>query len=349
MSSPDSTVPGVASVRNFTGSFLLANLFAWGLFGVLVNQVYTYFRAFSKDPIKIKLLVYSIFVLQVTQIVLYTNDIWKAMAVNFGNFTAIEASKTIWLSICIFGSIVACAVQSFYAWRIHVLSDKWYPTVLIMVLSLLALGGSFAVGADIRQVVDLPKLANTAAWVRLGLWQGSTASCDVLIAACMIYYLKRRAPYEEEFTATTHIVNQIIRMTIETGSLTASIEIICLILSFVPRGSGYNMSPLYMLSSVYASTLLVVLNSRIKFTVASASTAWNEGPSTSHVPMDSLTTRPGSTKGNTIGSTRCEVSVEVSHDRPVSGASDEAWNKEQSEIPGSPFHSRSVASSQETV
>lgn len=87
------------------------------------------------------------------------------------------------------------------------------------------------------------------------------------------------------------------------------------------------MSPLYMLSSVYASTLLVVLNSRIKFTVASSSTTWNEGPSTSHVPMGSLTTRPGSTKGNTMASTRCEVSVEVSQDRPVSSVSNQGWKQ----------------------
>ena len=36
-------------------------------------------------------------------------------------------------------------------------------------LSFLALGSSFRVGADIRQVVELPRLANTAAWVRLGV------------------------------------------------------------------------------------------------------------------------------------------------------------------------------------
>lgn len=56
---------------------------------------------------KIKLLVYSIFIFQIVQIILYANDIWKAFVVNFGDFTAIESSKTIWLSICVFGSMGA--------------------------------------------------------------------------------------------------------------------------------------------------------------------------------------------------------------------------------------------------
>ena len=74
------------------------------------------------------------------------------------------------------------------------------------------------------------------------IWQAGSAAADVLIAVCMTYYvcdvpylidleirakvssqLKRRAPDREELGAsnTVHVVvNKIIRLTIETGSLT---------------------------------------------------------------------------------------------------------------------------------
>lgn len=58
----------------------------------------------------------------------------------------------------------------------------------------------------------------------------------------------------------------------------ASVAIISLVLSFVPPGSGFALCPLYVISSLYSCTLLVVLNSRIKFNkVASFSTTWKDG------------------------------------------------------------------------
>ncbi len=90
-------------------------------------------------------------------------------------------------------------------------------------------------------------------------------------------------------------MNRVIRLTIETGSLTgiwldilsmintyidaASVALITLILSFVPPRTGYNLCPLCIISGVYSCTLLVVLNSRIKFNVMSLSTTWKDSPS----------------------------------------------------------------------
>ena len=77
----------------------------------------------------------------------------------------------------------------------------------------------------------------------------------------------------------------------------ASVAIITLILSFVPPRSGYNLCPLCIISGVYSCTLLVVLNSRIKFKVVSLSTTWKDSPSqmptvtVEHIRQTNLTAR----------------------------------------------------------
>ena len=78
---------------------------------------------------------------------------------------------------------------------------------------------------------------------------------------------------------------------------TASVAIISLVLSFVPLGSGYNLCPLSVISGIYSCTLLAILNSRIKFKVASISTTWSDGPSEMRISVG----RIGRAESSTIG------------------------------------------------
>lgn len=111
--------------------------------------------------------------------------------------------------------------------------------------------------------------------------------------------LKRRAPDREELGAsnTVHnIVNKIIRITIETGSFTgmcwvsfyvtyctdndddaAAVNIVTLALNIISsKHTTYFQCTLATLTGIYATTFMVVLNSRIKFSVSSMSTTWKD-------------------------------------------------------------------------
>lgn len=109
-----------------------------------------YSQTFTEDPTKIKLVVYSTYILQAAQIILYTHDIWRSLAAGFGDFSAVITAKSAWFSICVLGGIgmlylhgihlhsdlkppfqVTFSVQSFYAWRISVISGKKFPSLLI--------------------------------------------------------------------------------------------------------------------------------------------------------------------------------------------------------------------------
>ena len=65
----------------------------------------------------------------------------------------------------------------------------------------------------------------------------------------------------------------------------ASVAIISLVLSFVPLGSGFNLCALAASTGLYSCTLLVMLNSRIRFKAASFSTTWQENLTEMHIPL----------------------------------------------------------------
>ncbi len=106
------------------------------------------------------------------------------------------------------------------------------------------------------------------------------------------HQLKARAPDGEQFVDTNKIVNRIVRLTIETGSLTgkppirvanihdpdsviASVTVITAILSAVSPHPF--PAALLIISNLYATTLLVALNNRINLRVESLRWAASDG------------------------------------------------------------------------
>lgn len=59
------------------------------------------------------------------------------------------------------------------------------------------------------------------------------------------------------------IVNRLVLMTIETGSLTAGVAIIALGLFAVPNVGTLSIGPLSIISKLYANSVLISLNNRV--------------------------------------------------------------------------------------
>ena len=82
-----------------------------------------YSQTFSEDPTKIKLVVYSTYILQTAQIILYTHDIWRSLAAGFGNFNAVATAKAAWFSICVLGGL---GMASFNGTFVHSSSNIFF-------------------------------------------------------------------------------------------------------------------------------------------------------------------------------------------------------------------------------
>ncbi|KDR71273.1 hypothetical protein GALMADRAFT_159495 [Galerina marginata CBS 339.88] len=243
-----------------TGPQFLGNLLNWGFLGVLSMQIYMYYLAFPNDRVSTKALVYMVYLLAVAHTFLLTASAFRTYVSEFGDFAALDEVDMTWGSDIPTGLITFLA-QAFYAYRIAVLSQKRYLSVLIMLLAFLSLAGCITAGVEAKIAVLYSRLVTKRTLITSGIWGGGSAACDVLIAASMTYYLKRRDP---GFGQTHVLLTRIIRLTIETGSATAAVAILSVILVFLPGHPNYYLTSVIVAGKMYAISMMASLNSRMK-------------------------------------------------------------------------------------
>jgi len=208
-----------------------------------------------------KLLVYGVLALEFTQTCLLCHTAFHSFAHGFGNMVALDEIGLIWLAVPIFSGIVAFIAQVFYAYRIRVLSRRWFAPAVIVLLAFVQLGGAIATGVESKKAKFTSKFLQRDSLITTGIWCGGSALCDIIIAAFMTYYLTRRDSY---WKPTQRIVNKLVRLIIETGTLTAAIAITNLILALLPGRPTYYQTTAGVLSKLYSNAMLTVFNSRMK-------------------------------------------------------------------------------------
>ncbi|KAF4613083.1 hypothetical protein D9613_011093 [Agrocybe pediades] len=250
-----------ADIGRAAGPLLLGYFFNWSLFGVLSMQVYMYFLAFPNDPDLNRLLVLGTYLFEATQTFLLTQTAFHSFADGFGNLTFLDQIGTIWFSVPIMSGIVAFVAQVFYAYRISILAQSKVMASFIMFLAFVQLGGAIATGVESKKAVLNSQFLGPKSYITTGIWNGGSAVCDAIIAICMTIYLKRR---DTGMKQTQILLKKIIRLTIETGSLTAVIAILNFALALLPNHPTYYMTTAGMLGKLYSNSMMAVFNSRMK-------------------------------------------------------------------------------------
>ncbi|KAJ7862929.1 hypothetical protein B0H14DRAFT_2290186, partial [Mycena olivaceomarginata] len=112
--------------------------------------------------------------------------------------------------------IVSTPIQLFAAWRISVLSRSFIFPGLITSISLLSFASGINMSVNVFRNPEYREFHSfkTAATV----WLASSAVCDVVIAVGMTHALYTR---KTGFGFVNGQINRIIRLSLETGALTA--------------------------------------------------------------------------------------------------------------------------------
>ncbi|KAJ7779856.1 hypothetical protein B0H16DRAFT_1878488 [Mycena metata] len=251
--------PGFVVVEQ-SGPQLLAFSMDWALFAVLTVQLYLYYQAFPNDMVFTKVLVYTVYCINLTQVIFVTIDAFNIFGYNFGDPSALipTAQKWLWFAGPIFWGIVACIVQSFYAFRLYRFSGSWIAPSVITFAALGMCGIGVFGGVSGQQ-----SSASVQAIIVIStpIYLVGTALIDIAIAGCMTYYLTKSDP---GFRRTHTLVTRLIRLSIETGAITALFAILILALFFGIPGKVYYVVPGNSISTVYSNTLFAVLNSRFQ-------------------------------------------------------------------------------------
>ncbi|KAJ7207259.1 hypothetical protein GGX14DRAFT_456735 [Mycena pura] len=254
-------LPPGFQIAELSGPLIIAYLVHWGLCGSLAIQLYLYYEAFPNDRLSTKCLVYGVYTVEIAQTILITHDAFSVFGYGFGNLSALTSMHFNWLTVPIMSGFVACVGQFFYAYRIYVLSNsKIIPTLIVAVSSASMVGGLIA-GAFGFIAGDMTRVNSRRISVVVGIWCGGCAVCDILIATCTTYYLAKGG---SGYRQTRVLISRLIRLTIETGSITAVVALANLVLYFAFPGKTYYIISALIAPKLYANTILAVLNARIQ-------------------------------------------------------------------------------------
>ncbi|KAH8088935.1 hypothetical protein BXZ70DRAFT_1042224 [Cristinia sonorae] len=251
------------------GPLLIAYLVHWSLFGILTGQSYIYYVAFPKDHWITKAIVSVSYFLEAAQFGFLTHDAYRVFGRGWGDIAELNNVGLLWFGASIMAGIVTTVCHHLYAWRIFALTgrQKYTVPIIISLLSFVQLGLGVRNG-----VVDFraQQLSNFMLPVDFDVllvagsaWITSTALCDIIITASMFYFLWE-AKKSSFSRPTTTVLTRLIKVTIETGFLSAFFTILELVLFVTERHSTLYSIFLGASSKLYSNTLLVVLNSRVR-------------------------------------------------------------------------------------
>ncbi|KAH9001868.1 hypothetical protein EDB86DRAFT_405902 [Lactarius hatsudake] len=149
------------NVAEITTPYLLGVLWNWTLYGVLVVQTYVYSYNFPGDRTLLKLLVYSVFLVETAQTALTGADLYDWFAPGFFDMGVYQSD----FDVPIIGSIVSLTVQLFFVHRIWLLSERssWFPCLIICLCSIVGAVAAFygGVHAYVHDNYEMASSVNT--------------------------------------------------------------------------------------------------------------------------------------------------------------------------------------------
>ncbi|KAJ7029845.1 hypothetical protein C8F04DRAFT_1187355 [Mycena alexandri] len=194
--------------------------------------------------------------------ILMTHDVFATFGYGFSDISALAELRFYALTIPIMGGLVSFIGQSFYAYRIYVISasGKLIPAFIIILSLTSSVGAFISAGFGYKGVLDFSgHPSDGLTQLKSEVWLAASALSDIVIAGSMTYYLSTA---ETAIRQTRVLLSKLIRLVIETGAITALATLLSLTLFYAFPNRSYDFVPGLIIPKLYANTILAVLNSR---------------------------------------------------------------------------------------
>ncbi|KAH8995474.1 hypothetical protein EDB92DRAFT_208393 [Lactarius akahatsu] len=256
MANSSSIPPDIVRV---TAPILFGPMINWALYGVLCVQTYVYSYNFPDDRRALKFLAYFIFLFETVQTALTGADVYYWFMVGFGDLNRLRNSNFSAIDSPTIDAFISLIIQGFFCYRIWTLNKRmWWLCLIIAILSV-----TQAVGAAWGGIKSATLGRYAVIKSALYLWLVTSAVVDILIAVAMTLLLRQVRRNEGRFS--NYVFPRVVRLTIETNSLTASVALVSLILYVAFPNEIYYTCPTGVIGKLYSNSLFVTLNNRIYF------------------------------------------------------------------------------------
>ncbi|KAF8808497.1 hypothetical protein BYT27DRAFT_7189007 [Phlegmacium glaucopus] len=245
------------SVELVFGPMLIGTYINMILYGILIVQMYHYYKTYKQDSKWIRYFILYLFVMETFNSICDIAMMFQPLIQEFGKPNALKFFPTMFAAEPIVIVCISTPIQLFFAWRIWVLTRNYVLAAIVVFFSLVSLGGGIwttVLLIHLKLFALKPKLH----WPAL-MWFISAVIADVLITSVLVYNLSKR---KTGFSGTDDAIEKIIRMTVQTGMLTAFCAIADVIFFLSLPHTALNFVWDIALAKLYANCLMSTLNAR---------------------------------------------------------------------------------------
>ncbi|KAJ3906115.1 hypothetical protein F5879DRAFT_678488 [Lentinula edodes] len=229
------------AVRSLFGPIFIGTFLNGILYGVLAVQTYFYYQNSSSSILDFAV-------------------IWEPLMEKYGSPTIFQTTPTTFSADPLVTAAISTTVQLFQGWRIRRLTKSNF------VFGSIALTAFVSLAAGLTTTI---LIALHTAWSQLQMfesgflvWLIASAMCDVVIAVSLTWFVLRN---KTPFTSTNSILNRIMLLTLQTGTITAVAAIADVFTFTISEDKTLEFVWAYSLSKLYSNSLLSMLNARVEW------------------------------------------------------------------------------------
>ncbi|KAJ7031068.1 hypothetical protein C8F04DRAFT_1112169 [Mycena alexandri] len=237
------------------GPLLIGVLLGTAVYGVMAVQMLRYYQMYKKDAHWIRYFLLYLFIVESVNLAVQIGIVYEPLIVRYGSHLNFPSS------LFITSVMASTPIQLFTAWRISVITGSIVIPLLISALAVVSFGGAVLVTIFVTIRNEFQEFQSFS-WAVI-IWLISSAVVDVLIAAKLTHSLSTR---RTGFSAMDGQINRLIRLTVQTGAITAIVALVDVILFLAfPVGRLFHRHQFivdFPLPKLYAICLLSTLNAR---------------------------------------------------------------------------------------
>ncbi|KAF9472515.1 hypothetical protein BDN70DRAFT_925653 [Pholiota conissans] len=275
-------------IDNTLGAVFIGFAVACAVYGILVSQVFHYFRNYPGDKSSFKYLVVLLVVLETTDQCFIGHLVYYYGISNYLDPTVFAKGEMTWSLILqlTVGAVVGTIVKVYFGFRVWRFSDRniWI-TGLIMILAFgqLGLALAFTIEAFKLTTIFAVHQIQTLGTISLGVG----VCTDIITAGALCFFLNR---LRTGLKSSDNLVDSLCSYAINTGVLTSSQALtICSKYNATPPNNLFFTACYFILSKLYAISFMATLNTRRN--VRGRGTDRQGGTTTNHTNLFALGTR----------------------------------------------------------
>jgi len=240
------------------GALFVGGITAAVFSGIVTAQTFSYFRNYPKDAKEIKLLVGVVWLLDFSHTIFVSTSLWDHLIAHFGNVERIDYIPWSLAMTIAFTAILTFPVHLFFIYRIFTLSNHNY--FLAFPLTILASARLCFACLTTAKLITLRSLKR---FVELYTWSFTSGLAlssliDVLVTGLLCYLLLTH----KQNSSLNGVLDKLMLYTFENGSVTCAAAFTSLVCWLTNHTNLIFMGLHFVISKLYANSLLASLNTR---------------------------------------------------------------------------------------